>query len=142
MNQHVRRCKTVNKLVVLNAVNVMLLNLILFGLRMTIRESLRHRPNEKRTATACHIKNDRVLVHVTNLGHEVRDMVRCKSLVLIGLANVFVKRDEEQIEQVLPGRALVVNERENPSLDKVKNHAKTLAVHITNILAFKNPLIN
>ena len=69
-------------------------------------------------------------------------MVRRKSLVLIGLSNVLVERDEEQVEQVLPGRALVVNERENPGLDKVKNHAKTLAVHITDILAFKNPLIN
>lgn len=76
VNQHVRRCKPIDKLVILDAVNVVLLDLILFGLRMTIGKRLRHRPNEKRAATACHIEHDRVLVHVANLGHEVRDMVR------------------------------------------------------------------
>ena len=58
VNQHVRCCKPVDKLVILDAVNVILLDLILFGLRMTIGKRLRHRSNEERAATTCHIKND------------------------------------------------------------------------------------
>ena len=98
MDQHVRRRKTINKLIILNTVDVALFDFILFSLRMTICESLRHRPNKKRAATTCHIEYYRLLIHVANLCHEVRDMVGRKSLVLIRFANILVERDKEQVE--------------------------------------------
>ena len=142
MNQHVRRRKAINKLVIFNPVNMMLLHLVFFRLRMTIGKCLRHSTNKKRAATARHIKNDRVLVNVANLCHEIRDVVRRKRLILVGLANVFIERDEEQVKQVLPRRTLIVNERENLVLDEIKNCAKILTIHITDILILENTLIN
>ena len=142
MNQHVRRRETVDKLVVLDAIDMILLNFFLFCLSMAISKRLRHSSNEERAATASHVKNNGVLVNVANLCHEIRDVVRRKRLVLVGLANIFIERDEKQVEQVLPRRALIVNERENLVLDEIKNCAKVLAIHITDILILENTLIN
>ena len=141
MNQHIRRRKPVNKLVILDAIDMMLLDFIFFSRSMAISESLRHGTNKERTATARHIKHDRVLIHVANLRHEVGDVVRRERLILIGLTNVLVERNEEQVEQILTCRAFVVDEREILSLINQESR-KILTGHITYVLALQNALVN
>lgn len=60
MNKHIRCRKTIDKLVVLDAIDMTLLSFLLFRLSMTISKRLRHGTNKERTTAA---------------GHEVRNVV-------------------------------------------------------------------
>ena len=80
-------------------------------------------------------------VHANNGAHEVDNVVGCKRLVLVRLADVFVKSREEEVEQILPLRRLVVDVGENAAFDKFKDFLEFRFLQITNTLGINHLLL-
>lgn len=66
-----------------------------------------------------------MFIHSGNFCHEIGDMIRRKSLVSIRLANILIKGNKEQIKQILPGSALVIDKREYVIFNKFQNFSES-----------------
>lgn len=62
--------------------------------------------------TSLNFEYDRMLIYTRYFCHKICNVVRCEGLVFIRLANIFVKCDKEQIQQILSGGALVIDKRQ------------------------------
>ena len=86
----------------------------LFELRFSMSTScfskfFNHRLNQERAAATALVQHNILESNVYDLTHKIGDMVGCKRLVLICLTNVFIKRDKEQVENVLTFRRISIN---------------------------------
>ena len=80
-------------------------------------------------------------VHANNGAHEVDNVVGCKRLVLVRLADVFVESREEEVEQILPLRRLVVDVRENPGFDEFEDLLELLLLQVADALGVNDFLL-
>lgn len=72
------------------------------GVRRQVRTEYLIHLNEVPKSTPYHLRNcfieyNRMLVYARNLCHKICDMVRCKRLIFVRFANVFIEGDEKQI---------------------------------------------
>ena len=77
------------------------------------------RQYKERATSAARIEYDRMLIYTRYFCHKICNVVRCEGLVFIRLANIFVKCDKEQIQQILSGGALVIDKRQYVIFDEL-----------------------
>ena len=73
-------------------------------------------------------------VHADDAAHEVDNVVGREGLVLVGLADIFVKGREEEVEKILAQRRLVVDAGQDSSGDEVEDFLKLLLFEFADAL--------
>ena len=138
MNEHVGRGQPVRAFFSLDSENLSSLDGLFLFPCFAVIHSIGHGPDQECPGPTAGVQNDGILVHAYRLGHKVTDMVRGKRLIFIRLPDVLVESREEQVQEVLPGRILVVDMGENSVVYELKYAFEVFIRESGDILIFKD----